>query len=327
MCHFFACKTFFFSCKEKTKYRGRFKETLSPRRCRECAPNELGTPNSPELWWGKSIPKKGKRGGVEQDGAQAHGPLPPDSHRPPRFQTRCRGGRGANGRRKCLPPARPPSSHPGEKPEGQRVTAAPREKANRKCPFCSAQTLTPIPPTQPPSQAPRASAGGGARGCRGRPPPLPGPEPVHPKAPAPNRPKFTPGGARRLPGHFLAGLSRSPPGGRARTPRPARPVPRRARGRGVAKTPGGAWGSHFPAQRILPSRTPSVRGVTSSLLRETAPFATVSPRDTRSRAVNTFQEKLRTPHGAALPSVRRPRGAHTPPKQRSGEIPEPEPNP
>lgn len=115
--------------------------------------------------------------------------------------------------------------------------------------------------------------------------------------------------------------------GRARTPRPARPVPRRARGRGVAKTPGGAWGSHFPAQRILPSRTPSVRGVTSSLLRETAPFATVSPRDTRSRAVNTFQEKLRTPHGAALPSVRRPRGAHTPPKQRSGEIPEPEPNP
>lgn len=219
---------------------------------------------------GKNIPKKGERGGVEEDGAQARGPLSPDSPRPPRFQTRC-GGRGADWRRQSRTPALP--AHTQEGGPGAEVTAAPRAQANRKCPFCSAETLTPIPPRQPPSEAPRASAGGGARGCRGRSPPHPGPEPGHPNAPAPNRPKFTSGGA--FPGATWPGSAGVRPGpGEDSAPRTS--GSKTSQGKGRCKDSGGARGSHFLAQRILPSRTPSVLGVTSSLSRETAPFATVS---------------------------------------------------
>ncbi|XP_023602715.1 uncharacterized protein LOC111823952 [Myotis lucifugus] len=258
-------------------------------------------PQLPRAVVGKSIPKKGQRGGGEEDGAQAQGPLSPDSHRPPRFQTRCGGGRGANWRRKSRTHALPAHTQEG-RPRAE-VTAAPRAQANRKCPFCSAETLTPIPPRQPPSEAPRASAGGGARGCRGRPPPHPGPEPGHPNAPAPNRPKFTPGCAFRdatWPGS--AGVRPGP--GEDSAPRTS--GSQTSQGRGVAKTPGGLGAATSLHSGFSPVEPSASSGSPPALPERRHPSPQFPPRDTRSRAANTFQEKLRTPPGAALPSVRRP---------------------
>ncbi|KAK1333089.1 hypothetical protein QTO34_006623 [Cnephaeus nilssonii] len=168
--------------------------------------------------------------------------------------------------------------------------------------------------------APRASAGGGARGCRGRPPPLPGPEPVHPKAPAPNRPKFTPAAPGAFPDTSCRAQWESARGpGEDSTPRTS--SSKTSPGKGRCKDSWGGLGQPLPRTADSPQSNPKRPRGHLQPSPETAPFATVSPRDTRSRAVNTFQEKLRTPHGAALPSVRRPRGAHTHPSSALGRSP------
>ncbi|XP_036191429.1 ESX-1 secretion-associated protein EspI-like [Myotis myotis] len=152
-------------------------------------------------------------------------------------------------------------------------------------------------------------------GTRTRPPQSPGTQPpeVH--------------SWRRLPGRYLAGLSRSPPGaGRGlRAPHvwlqdePGEGALQRLRGE-----LGAATSSHSGFSPVEPQAS---SGSPPAFPERRHPSPQFPPRDTRSRAANTFQGKLRTPPGAALPSVRRPRGAHAPPKRRSGEIPEPEPNP
>lgn len=135
----------------------------------------------------------------------------------------------------------------------------------------------------------------------------------NPSTPTPRRPKFTPGGDRRLPEHCLAGPSQSARG-RTRTPRPACLVPLQTRGGGVSKTPQG-FGGHRPGDSR--SRALSLLGATSELFRRDGTHR----RETAAPRVSLPQGKLRTPRGATLPSVRHSRGAHTRPKARAGKTP------
>lgn len=105
------------------------------------------------------------------------GPLSPDPP-PPGFQTRCcccGGANPARGGPRLRPLTLPDTRQKGTSNHGpkrvgeQEVSILQRRK-----------TLTRTPLRQPPGEAPRAPAGGGARGCRGRPPPHPGPAPVPP---------------------------------------------------------------------------------------------------------------------------------------------------
>lgn len=123
------------------------------------------------------------------------------------------------------------------------VTTVPREQANRKCPYCSAETLTPTQPRKPPSEARRAPAGEGARGAGVCHPHIQNPNLSTPTA---RRPKFTSGGDRRLPGHYLPRPSQSACGPEDSTP--ARLAPLQTWGGALQRRPRGS--GHFPKQQI-----------------------------------------------------------------------------
>lgn len=110
------------------------------------------------------------------------GPLSPDSPRSSRVSDSllrcccgCGGANPARGGPRLRPLTLPDTRQKGRSNHGpkrvgeQEVSILQRRK-----------TLTRTPPRQLPGEAPRAPAGGGARGCRGRPPPHPGPAPVPP---------------------------------------------------------------------------------------------------------------------------------------------------
>lgn len=177
-------------------------------------------------------------------------------------------------RLKCLAHTLKP--HSQDRGLKSRVTTAPRQQANRKCPYCSAETQTLIPPRQPPSEAPRAPAGGDARGHRGRPPPHPGPNlsipmPRHAAA------------RSSLPTAPSAFLDTTWPGpARVRLGPDEDPTPARvslhykpAEG-GVAKTPEGLGADTSSNSRFSLSRARSVLRAISKPFGETAPLAAVS---------------------------------------------------
>lgn len=173
-------------------------------------------------------------------------------------------------------------------------------------------------PETAPSADPRAPAGGRARACRGRSPPHPGPSPAHPNARPPGCSEFTAGRARRLPGLYLARPSQSARD-RTRTPRPARLAALQAGGGGSGNDSRRAWGASLNS-RFTPSRALRVLGATSKPFRSAS---NTSPGFRRGHPLPgrhyTPQEKLLTPHRAALSSVRHPPGAHKPPKPRARE--------
>lgn len=136
------------------------------------------------------------------------------------------------------------------------VTTVPREQANRKCPYCSAETLTPTQPRKPPSEARRAPAGEGARGAGVCHPHIQNPNLSTPTA---RRSKFTSGGDRRLPGHYLPRPSQPACGPEDSTPRTSCSTTNL--GRGVAKTPKGLGA--LPQTADSPSRALNVLGATS----------------------------------------------------------------
>lgn len=136
------------------------------------------------------------------------------------------------------------------------VTTILRDQANRKCPYCSAETLTPTQPRKPPSEARRAPAGGGARGAGVCHPHIQNPNLSTPTA---RSPKFTSGGDPRLPGHYLPRSSQSACGPEDSTPRTSRSTTNL--GRGAAKTPKGLGA--LPQTAASPSRALSVLRATS----------------------------------------------------------------
>lgn len=175
-------------------------------------------------------------------------------------------------------------------------------------------------PETAPSADPRAPAGGRARACRGRSPPHPGPSPAHPNARPPGCSEFTAGRARRLPGLYLARPSQSARD-RTRTPRPARLAALQAGGGGSGNDSRRAWGASLNS-RFTPSRALRVLGATSKPFRSAS---NTSPGFRRGHPLPgrhyTPQEKLLTPHRAALSSVRHPPGAHKPPSHAQGKTP------
>lgn len=235
-----------FFCKVKTKYRGCFKETLNqkagPRRSRVCTPlNSLSS--LPRAKMGTEAFCKGvKEVELSNSGGwrvMHWGPLSPDSHRPPGFQTRCccccccGGANPARGGPRLRPLTLPDTRQKGRSNHGlkrvgeQEVSILQRRKI-----------LTRTPLRQPPGEAPGRPLEEGPEGAGVGHPHIRGPPryPQHPAAPGLN--KFTPGSGGRLPGHYLARPSQAA-WGRTRTSRPARLAPLGGGGGGAAHTPEG----------------------------------------------------------------------------------------
>lgn len=197
---------------------------------------------------------------------------------------------------------------------------SPREAANRKCPYCRAETLPP-----------RDSTLGGPPGARWR------KGQSVPRSATPTsmtQPCPPQSSAARLFGVHCRPRP-APPRALLGTAQPVRPGPDEnstpgtsrctsSRGRGGGGSGNDsrrAWGASLNS-RFAPSRARRVLGATSKPFRSAGNtsrgFRRGHPLPGRHY---TPQEKLLTPHRAALPSVRRPPGAHKPPSHAQGKTP------
>lgn len=128
-------------------------------------PNELATLTPRSCGGCRGVLQRGKRAGVEEEWRTqhyAHGRLsrfPPSSWIPDSLLLRW----GELKRLKGLA-QRLTTSHLPRRKDLRAVIGGPREAANRKCTYWSAETLTPTTPRQPLSEAPRGHTGGGAEG-------------------------------------------------------------------------------------------------------------------------------------------------------------------
>lgn len=193
------------------------------------------------------------------------------------------------------------------------VTAVPREQANRKCPYCSAERNTNSHPTE----AATLRGPQGARWRRGQ--RVPGP--VTPTSRTLTCPPQRPAARSSLrasrdttwPGPASA------PAARRGLHAPHVSLHYKPGEGALQRVPRGLGTS--PNSRFTESSPKRPRRHLRAFQERRRPSPRLSPRDTRSWGVITSEEKLRTLHGAALPSVRHSRGVHTRPKPRAGETP------